>query len=95
MRDSAWRSYLDYARRFLAWRTGDYRPRGTPASGRPVPVRAVTTGDLRKQATAYAKDVQAAGRERPTVETYFRHAMFFVRWLDGNFEPGARLTSLR
>ena len=95
MRDSAWHSYLDYARRFLAWRRGDYRPRGIAPSGRPVPVRAVTTGDLRNQATAYAKDVEAAGRERPTVDTYFRHAMFFVRWLDGDFEPGARLTSLR
>jgi hypothetical protein len=95
MRDNAWRSYLDYARRFLAWRKGKYRPRGAVRSGRPVPVRAATTGDLRDQARTYARDVESAGRERPTVETYLRHAMFFVRWLDGDFEPGARLTGLR
>lgn len=95
MRESAWRSYVDYARRFLAWRRGEYRPRGTVSSGRPVPARAATTDQLRNQAGTYAKDVEAAGRERPTVETYARHAMFFVRWLDGDFEPGARLTGLR
>jgi hypothetical protein len=95
MRDSAWRSYHDYARRFLAWRRGDYRPRGTIRSGRPVPAGAATTGDLRDQAKAYAQEVEAAGREAPTVETYLRHAMFFVRWLDGDFEPGARLARLR
>lgn len=95
MRDSAWRSYLDYARRFLAWRRGDYRPRGTVLSGRPVPAGAATTEALRDQAKAYAQDVEAAGRETPTVDTYLRHAMFFVRWLDGDFEPGARLARLR
>jgi hypothetical protein len=95
MRDSAWRSYLDYARRFLAWRTGDYRPRGAARSGRPIPAAPATTVDLGHQATAYARDVEAAGRAVPTVDTYYRHAMFFVRWLDGDFEPGARLTRLR
>jgi hypothetical protein len=95
MRDNAWRSYLDYARRFLAWRRGDYRPRGIVLSGRPVPAGAATTDDLRNQAKAYAQDVEAAGRETPTVDTYLRHAMFFVRWLDGDFEPGARLARLR
>jgi hypothetical protein len=39
--------------------------------------------------------VQAAGREQPTVETYLRHAMFFIRWLEGAFQPGARLQGLR
>lgn len=95
MRDKAWRSYVDYARRFLAWRTGDYQPRGTLRSGRPVPAGPATTGDLRDQATAYARDVEAAGRVGPTVDTYLRHAMFFVRWLDGDFQPGARLARLR
>jgi hypothetical protein len=95
MSDNSWRSYLDYARRFLAWRTGDYHPHGTVRSGRPVPTGKATTVDLRDQATAYAQDVAAAGREPPTVETYLRHALFFVRWLDGDFEPGARLARLR
>lgn len=95
MKEKALRSYLDYAQRFLAWRKGDYTPRGTPISGRPVPARAVTTDDLRSQAKSYRQAVAMAGREQPTVETYFRHAMFFIRWLDGDFEPGARLTGLR
>ena len=95
MRDKARRSYVDYARRFLAWREGDYWPRGTIAGDRPVPRTLVSTAGLRDQAKQYAMQVQAAGREQPTVDTYFRHAMFFVRWLDGQFEPGARLHGLR
>jgi len=95
MRQNSGRSYVDYARRFLAWRTGDYRPRGVTADERPVPRAAASTGDLRDQAARYAEQVQGAGREQPTVDTYFRHAMFFIRWLDGEFQPGARLQGLR
>ena len=95
MRDNAWRSYVDYARRFLAWRTGDYQPRGVSAGDRPVPRTAVSAADLRPQAADYAHQVQAAGRRQPTVDTYFRHAMFFIRWLEGDFQPGARLRGLR
>jgi hypothetical protein len=94
MRDSAWRSYVDYARRFLAWREGDYWPRGMAAGDRPVPRTAATTDDLRTQAKRYGHMVELAGREQPTVQTYVRHAMFFIRWLDGDFEPGARLRGI-
>jgi hypothetical protein len=94
MLEKAWRSYVDYARRFLAWRMGDYVPRGTMAPERPVPRSAATTSELRLQAGQYAYQVQAAGREQPTVDTYFRHAMFFIRWLEGDFDPGARLRGL-
>lgn len=95
MRENARRSYVDYARRFLAWRTGDYQPRGTRRSDRPVARTAVSTLDLRQQAEQYARQVEAAGREQPTVDTYFRHAMFFIRWLEGEFQPGSRLRALR
>lgn len=95
MRRNAWRSYVDYARRFLAWREGDYQPRGSSSHDRPVPRTVVATFDLRGQARQYADEVQAAGREQPTVDTYFRHAMFFIRWLEGDFQPGARLRGLR
>ena len=91
MRPNAVHSYWDYARRFLAWRTGDYRPRGTPAAGRPVAHGRVSSEALEEQASAYARAIAAAGREQATVDTYHRHAMFFVRWLRGAFEPGARL----
>jgi hypothetical protein len=95
MRENAWRSYVDYARRFVAWRRGDYLPRGVDAGGRPVPRTPASTTDLRPQAELYARQVEAAGRQQPTVDTYFRHAMFFIRWLDGDFQPGARLRGLR
>jgi len=91
MRQNAIHSYWDYARRFLAWRVGDYQPRGATASGRPVPSRSVTTADLERQAASYTQAIEAAGREPSTVDTYHRHAMFFIRWLRGDFEPGRRL----
>jgi predicted nucleic acid-binding protein len=91
MRPNAVHSYWDYARRFLAWRSGEYRPRGAAAAGRPVPFGAVTAEQLATQATQYARAIEAAGRQAPTVDTYHRHAMFFVRWLVGDFTPGGRL----
>jgi len=91
MRQNAIHSYWDYARRFLAWRVGEYRPRGATGGGRPVPIGPVSTADLEWQAAAYARAIEAAGREPSTVDTYHRHAMFFIRWLRGDFEPGRRL----
>lgn len=91
MRPNAIHSYWDYARRFLDWRTGEYRPRGTSHAGRPVPPRAVTAEDLARQVSAYAGVIEDAGRAQVTVDTYRRHAMFFVRWLRGDFRPGDRL----
>jgi len=95
MKEKAWRSYVDYARRFLAWRTGEYWPRGSTEGDRPVPRTTTSGSDLRRQAAQYAGQVEAAGREQPTVDTYYRHAMFFIRWLEGDFQPGARLRGLR
>ena len=91
MRPSAVASYVDYACRFLRWRTGDYRPRDATGPARPSALGPVTAADLANEARAYADDVAAAGRHEATIDTYLRHAMFFVRWLDGNFEPGGRL----
>jgi predicted nucleic acid-binding protein len=91
MRQNAIHSYWDYARRFLAWRVGDYRPRGATGRGRPVPAGPVSTADLERQAASFARAIEAAGREQATVDTYHRHAMFFIRWLRGDFEPGRRL----
>jgi predicted nucleic acid-binding protein len=91
MRQNAIHSYWDYARRFLAWRVGDYQPRRTPAAGRPIPAGRVTAEALAQQADTYARAIKAAGREASTVDTYHRHAMFFIRWLRGDFQPGGRL----
>ena len=91
MRPTAVHSYWDYARRFLHWRTGEYQPRGATRPARRSPPTPVTTADLAREAKEYAADIEAAGWHEATVDTYFRHAMFFVRWLDGDFEPGRRL----
>lgn len=92
MRPNAIHSYWDYARRFLAWRTGDYRPRRTPVAGRPVPSGPVDNATLTTQRAAYAAALRAAGLQPVTVDTYDRHAGFFIRWLAGAFVPGSRLT---
>jgi hypothetical protein len=91
MRPNAVASYVDYARRFLRWRVGDYRPRDASGPTRTPPPGPVATTELAIDARAYADDVAAAGRHEATIDTYFRHAMFFVRWLTGDFEPGGRL----
>ena len=91
MRPNAVHSYWDYARRFLDWRTGDYWPRGSMGKGRPVPTGVLTAGTLEAQAAEYAHILEAAGLQMVTVDTYHRHAMFFIRWLRGDFRPGGRL----
>lgn len=93
MTRNAVHSYWDYARRFLAWRTGEYAPRGTTPTGRPVPHGAASTHDLAEQAAAYESAVADSGLSRAAIDTYHRHAMFFVRWLAGSFKPGRRLRS--
>jgi hypothetical protein len=60
-----------------------------------VPSTCVSAAELRQQAGLYAQALQAAGLSQPAIDTYYRHAMFFVRWLDGEFQPGRRLTGQR
>ena len=85
-------SYWDYARRFLSWRDGDYRPRGTSGSRRRTPVGAVSATDLSNEADEYARELVSAGLRQTAIDTYHRHAMFFVRWLGGEYAPSSRLT---
>ena len=87
MTPNAVHSYWDYARRFLDWRDGSY-PRHTAT--RPVPARAVRVDDLRAEAAAYASSLEASGLRQSAIDTYVRHAGFLVRWLAGDFQPGAR-----
>jgi predicted nucleic acid-binding protein len=88
MTPNAVHSYWDYARRFLDWREGAY-PRS--AASRPVPRHRVETTELEDQADLYERYLQSAALSPAAIETYVRHARFFVRWLAGDFEPGARL----
>lgn len=88
MKQNSINSYRDYADRFVRWRMGDYWPRGAARpAGRPTATSA-TTDELAADAEAYARIVEGAGRAQDTIDTYYRHAMFFVRWLAGTFEPG-------
>lgn len=91
MLPNAVHSYWDYAGRFLGWREGTYRPRGMVAVGRPVTIRPVTVSDLVDETSMYRETIASAGLSQATVETYHRHALLFVRWLAGDFVPGARL----
>ena len=91
MEKNAIDSYRDYAIRFLKWRKGDYWPRGASKPKQRPTALIVETSELRGDAKAYVAVVEAAGRAQDTIDTYYRHAMFFVRWLEGTFVPGATL----
>jgi len=44
---------------------------------------------LRRLLNDYRQEVEAAELSDETRKTYVRHAETFVRWLDGDFTPGA------
>ncbi len=92
MTEKSVHSYWDYASRFLRWRMGEYRPQGSTRPARRGTFRPASTSDLAEEAKEYVVDLESAGRQQAAIDTYFRHAMFFVRWLDGKFVPGGRLT---
>lgn len=91
MKEKATYSYWDYARRYLAWRVGEYRPTGAVGPGPKPRTGSASVDSLTADAKEYAADVEAAGKSQDTIDTYFRHANFFIRWLDGKFIPGGRL----
>lgn len=95
MKDKATFSYWDYARRFLAWRVSDYRPTGAVGPGPVFRTGSATVASLTADAKEYAADIEAASKSQDTIDTYFRHANFFIRWLDGKFIPGGRLMNRR
>ena len=82
------RSYVDYARRFLRWRAGDYRPRDAVGPAHHPSRAAATSEDLRVDLLGYERELRAAGRQPAAVTTYVDHASRFVRWLDGLFVTG-------
>ncbi len=46
---------------------------------------------VRKALKAYREEVEATNLTHDTKGTYLRHAESFVRWLDGDFEPGSKV----
>jgi hypothetical protein len=84
-------SYVDYARRFLRWRIGDYRPRDATGPAH-VPNRGrASINELETDLIAYQSELERARLQPMAVMTYMMHSRQFVRWLDGRFEPGVNL----
>jgi transcriptional regulator with XRE-family HTH domain len=83
-------SYVDHGRRFLRWRVGDYRPRQATGPHRRPSRGPATAADLMVDLGGYEADLRDAGLRPNAVHTYVIHARQFVRWLDGDFEPGGR-----
>lgn len=46
-----------------------------------------THDELAAEAERYRRDVEAANKTEKTVDSYYRYAMFFVRWRRGEFLP--------
>jgi hypothetical protein len=87
------RSYIDYARRFLSWRTGDYAPRGMPTpSRRPVPFGRRNLAGLRDDLRRYETVLTGARRQPGAVRTYIDNASRFVNWLDNKYAPAGSVT---
>ena len=84
-------SYVDYARRFLRWRTGEYRPRDAVRPSVDRAATPATSSDLNGDLRTYENELQAASLQPRAVQTYVTHARQFVRWLDGTFLPGSSL----
>lgn len=84
-------SYVDYGRRFARWRVGDYRPRQATGPERRPTRGPATVADLKLDLSAYEQELRGAGLRPNAVNTYVIHASQFIRWLDGDFEPGSRL----
>lgn len=45
---------------------------------------------VRRALAEYENEVHGSGLSAQTKETYCRHAGTFVRWLEGDFQPGQR-----
>jgi len=84
-------SYVDYADRFVKWIYGDYQPRAATGPPRSAGLRSFGVFELTRLTEEYRSELQAARLQPAAINTYYRHAGFFVRWLAGQFRPGARL----
>jgi hypothetical protein len=47
--------------------------------------------EIEEALVRYRKEVSETAMRAPSRDTYIRNAEMFVRWLRGEFEPGARL----
>jgi len=49
-----------------------------------------TTDQLREELTHFEQELRAAGLSSSTVHTYVDRSERFLRWLDGDYQPGER-----
>jgi hypothetical protein len=84
-------SYVDYATRYVKWLFGEYRPRNSGSTTSTAREDPFSVSELFDHAKAFKEELKAAGLRPAAIETYYRHAMFFIRWLGGDFNPGGRL----
>lgn len=50
-----------------------------------------TTSELHDQLDRFEAELRSAGLAENTVRTYVDRSRYFVRWLDGDYSPGAGL----
>lgn len=50
-----------------------------------------TTSELHDQLDRFEAELTSAGLAENTVRTYVDRSRYFVRWLDGDYSPGAGL----
>jgi hypothetical protein len=88
-------SAADYARRFLRWRIGDYRPRTAVGPTHARSFGRVDIAGLNADLVAYEAELADAKLRPKAVRTYRGEAGRFVRWLEGSYVPGGpRLASV-
>jgi hypothetical protein len=52
-----------------------------------VPDRTWTYTELRSQLEAFERELRAAGLAETSIQTYFKGADAFLRWMTGDFTP--------
>jgi hypothetical protein len=57
--------------------------------------KAWTTAELAQELVAYEQALQAANMTDQTVHTYVDRARRFINWLDGDYDPAVRTSSVR
>jgi hypothetical protein len=87
-------SYVRYGQLFLDWRIGLSHTRGADGPRHPR-AHCATAAELMDDVAGYRRELTSIPRQPGAVQTYVIHASQFVRWLDGKFEPCARLLGSR
>jgi hypothetical protein len=82
-------SYVNYARMFVRWRTGDFHTHGGEDSEETPRLGPADVPQLEADLDAYGAYLQRAGRKPAAVQTYVSSARQFVYSLDGRFAPRA------